>query len=226
MKRTSYTIIELLLVIAIAGILLSVAIPSFSRLLKGSGPTRAARELIGKINAARAYAVSNKTDVAIIFPQDEVSALTNRLGYKSYRVCEVYIDSSSNVSFKRWITGENWNDLPSGVLIGKDKNNTKERFFKPGDGSDEKTATATSAAKTVSGVADANAKPTVPNNTSFGNAIVFRSDGMLFAMQPVLIKIREARMDGNSLRPVNSDYLPLVVRFNGKVKAFNEVVTE
>ena len=119
MKHINFTIIELLLVVAIAGILLAVAVPSFSRILQGTGPTRAARELIGKINAARAYAVANKTDVAIIFPQDEITALTNQLGYQSYRTCEVYIQSDGTITFKRWIIGENWNYLPSRVLIGK-----------------------------------------------------------------------------------------------------------
>ncbi len=225
MKHINFTIIELLLVVAIAGILLAVAVPSFSRILQGSGPTRAARELIGKINAARAYAVANKTDVAIIFPQDEITALTNQLGYQSYRTCEVYIQSGTTITFKRWITGENWNYLPSRVLIGKDKNNNNELFFKPGDDSDEKKATTDQSAKTVSYVEDTNAKPTI-TSTNFNNGIIFRSDGMLFAMQPVLIKIREARRDGNSLKSANNDYLPLVIRFNGKVKAYNEVVSE
>lgn len=225
MKHINFTIIELLLVVAIAGILLAVAVPSFSRILQGSGPTRAARELIGKINAARAYAVANKTDVAIIFPQDEITSLTNQLGYQSYRICEVYIQSGTTITFKRWITGENWNYLPSRVLIGKDKNNNNELFFKPGDDSDEKKATTDQSAKTVSYVEDTNAKPTI-TSTNFNNGIIFRSDGMLFAMQPVLIKIREARRDGNSLKSANNDYLPLVIRFNGKVKAYNEVVSE
>ena len=225
MKRTNFTIIELLLVVAIAGILLAVAVPSFSRLLKGSGPTRTARELIGKINAARAYAVSNKTDVAIIFPQNELSSVTDQLGYRSYRVCEVYVDSAGTITFKRWISGENWNYFPSGVLVGKDKDNNNELFFKPGDDSDEKKATTDQSAKTVSYVEDTNAKPTI-TSTNFNNGIIFRSDGMLFAMQPVLIKIREARRDGNSLKSANNDYLPLVVRFNGKVKAYNEVISE
>ncbi len=225
MKHINFTIIELLLVVAIAGILLAVAVPSFSRILQGSGPTRAARELIGKINAARAYAVANKTDVAIIFPQNEIDTLTKQLGYQSYRTCEVYIQSGTTITFKRWITGENWNYLPSGVLVGKDKDNNNELFFKPGDDSDEKKATTDQSAKTVSYVEDTNAKPTI-TSTNFNNGIIFRSDGMLFAMQPVLIKIREARRDGNSLKSANNDYLPLVIRFNGKVKAYNEVVSE
>lgn len=225
MKHINFTIIELLLVVAIAGILLAVAVPSFSRILQGSGPTRAARELIGKINAARAYAVANKTDVAIIFPQNEIDTLTKQLGYQSYRTCEVYIQSGTTITFKRWITGENWNYLPSRVLIGKNKDNESELFFKPGEDANEKTATGDLSAKTVKSVEDANARPAIPS-TDFKNAIIFRSDGMLFAMQPVLLKIREARKVGESLNSANSDYLPLVVRFNGKVKAYNEVVSE
>lgn len=238
MKRTSYTIIELLLVIAIAGILLSIAIPSFSRLLKGSGPTRAARELIGKINAARAYAVSNKTDVAIIFPiknEMKQGSTTNEkeknkelYTYASYRVCEVFVGTTS-IEFKRWIPGENWTFLPSGVVaLGKKQTNTYEQFVAP-DTNDEKTGTNNLVAQTVIGFNEPNIKPPLP--TQFENAIIFRTDGMLYNMQPVLIKIQEARKDKDSSGdriwlPSNSDYLPLVVRFNGKVKAFNEVVTE
>ena len=128
MKPAKFTIIELLLVVAIAGIMLAVAVPSFSRIMKGSGPGLAARELMGKINAARAYASANRVSVAIVFPNAENtelgktgfrSGIKENYAYQSYRVCEVYSgDGGTSWQFLRWVPGENWKQVPKGVLIG------------------------------------------------------------------------------------------------------------
>mgnify|MGYP004422181307 CR=1 FL=1 len=81
MKKFRFTIIELLLVISIAGVMISVAVPAFSRMLKGSASGIAVRELMGKLNAARAYAVANKTYVEYLL-QD----YTQPMGVATYRV--------------------------------------------------------------------------------------------------------------------------------------------
>ena len=95
MKQAKLTIIELLLVVAIAGIMLAVAVPSFSRLMKGSGPGLSARELMGKINAARAYASANRVNVAIVFPNAESSELGNSTFFRQdIKFCGFVQDSA------------------------------------------------------------------------------------------------------------------------------------
>lgn len=109
-----YTLIELLIVVALMGVLMGLAIPSFSRLINGSGKVVATRELTAKINAARSYAVSNRANVAIVFPENEAGIPGNYKG-NSYRVCTVYYDSAWK--FGSWIDGETWNFLPTGMVF-------------------------------------------------------------------------------------------------------------
>ena len=247
MKR-NFTIIELLLVVAIAGIMLAVAVPSFSRLMKGSGPGLSARELMGKINAARAYASANRVNVAIVFPNAENSELgktgfrngiKENYAYQSYRVCEVYSgDGGTSWKFLRWVPGENWKQVPKGVLIGtKDDASGFEKFQKAQTGTDptesefEGKVGTTSSDLNSSALQDCifektfhssgNTEITIP----ISNYIIIQSNGMMKNMTPALIKIRQGSFDGTTIKqPDGKAYLPLVVRFNGKVKAYNELV--
>lgn len=245
MKR-NFTIIELLLVVAIAGIMLAVAVPSFSRLMKGSGPGLAARELMGKINAARAYASANRVNVAIVFPNAENSELgktgfrngiKENYAYQSYRVCEVYSgDGGTTWSFLRWIAGENWKQVPKGVLIGtKDDASGFEPFKQAQTGTDPSESNfegkVGSSDLNTSALQDCifeksfhssgNTEITIP----ISNYIIIQPSGMLKNMTPALIKIRQGSFDGSTIKqPDQKAYLPLVVRFNGKVKAYNELV--
>ncbi len=248
MKQAKLTIIELLLVVAIAGIMLAVAVPSFSRLMKGSGPGLSARELMGKINAARAYASANRVNVAIVFPNAESSELgksTFRNGikenyaYQSYRVCEVYSgDGGTSWNFLRWVPGENWKQVPKGVLIGtKDDASGFEPFQQAQTGTDptdskfEGKVGTTTADLNSSALqncifektfhSSGNTEITIP----ISNYIIIQSNGMIKNMTPALIKIRQGSFDGTTIKqPDGKAYLPLVVRFNGKVKAYNELV--
>lgn len=248
MKQAKFTIIELLLVVAIAGIMLAVALPSFSRLTKGSGPGLAARELMGKINAARAYASANRVNVAIVFPNAENSELgktgfRNRIkenyAYQSYRVCEVYSgDGGTNWKFLRWVPGENWKQVPKGVLIGtKDDASGFETFQKAQTGTDPSASDFEGKLPGSSEDLNTNALQDCIFEKSFhssgdseitiniSNYMIFQSNGMMKNMTPALIKIRQGSFDGSTIeQPDKKAYLPLVVRFNGKVKAYNELV--
>ena len=248
MKPAKFTIIELLLVVAIAGIMLAVAVPSFSRIMKGSGPGLAARELMGKINAARAYASANRVSVAIVFPNAENtelgktgfrSGIKENYAYQSYRVCEVYSgDGGTSWQFLRWVPGENWKQIPKGVLIGtKDDASGFEAFQQAQTGTNP--ADSDFEGKLPTSSADLNADPLqgcvfekrfhTSGNTEItipiSNYLVIQSNGMMKNMIPALIKIRQGSFDGTNIRqPDAKAYLPLVVRFNGKVKAYNELV--
>lgn len=115
--RKYYTLIELLIVVGLMGLLMGLAIPSFSRLIKGSGKVVATRELTAKINAARSYAVSKRETVAIVFPATgDSSSIPASYKNTSYRVCTVY-NSGGTWKFGSWIDGETWNHLPTGMVF-------------------------------------------------------------------------------------------------------------
>ena len=251
MKRHGFTILELLLVLGLSAAMLTIAVSAFYRTMRGSATENAARELMGKISAARAYAASSRTDVAIVFPRNETN-VDNSLKYSAYRVCEVDI-SGSNINFKRWVPGENWTYLPNGVVIGRRFYNNSQRkaedvlitdqfddAFKIPDSSDikkaaEKVEDPLEPSKKIEPRAAHNIS-NVPvglnntNTTTIANAIVIRMDGMLYNLQPVLIRLKQGTVNSSgtvTLTPPNqADYLPLTVLFNGKVKLFRELVSE
>lgn len=220
MKRHGFTILELLLVLGLSAAMLTIAVPAFYRTMRGSATGNAARELMGKISAARAYAATNRTDVAIVFPRNETN-VSNALKYSAYRVCEVDI-SGSTITFRRWVPGENWTYLPTGVIIGRNSSGNT-RF-----GATDTTSTSTDIDYQVNSVpVDLN---NTANTASLENVIVIRMDGMLYNLQPVLIRLKQGTVNSSgtvTLTPPNqADYLPLTVLFNGKTKLFRELVSE
>ncbi len=137
MNKQKFTIIELLLVLSIAALMLTTALPAFTRMLKGSASTIAMRELFARLNAAKskAIALEPKTiveikagvevvyerGVAIVFPSysdnSSNSAFEKRFNFQSYRVCSVKIDKTVNsIEFDKWLG--DWKFLPEGVVIG------------------------------------------------------------------------------------------------------------
>ena len=224
MKKSHFTIIELLLVISIAGVMLSVAVPAFSRMIKGSASGIAVRELMGKINAARSYAISNGTYVALVFPgkSGDTSDFQKRFGYRAYRVCEVAPDGTG-YRFLRWIPGENWQYFPGGILLGY---GTGDEPPVKAKNDDEKTAdgTANIHSDLSCNIEGRSSESGTPKNIA--NYLVFRPDGMTDQFpNPILLRLRDGKVDSNgNASGVSSGYYPLVVRFNGKPKAYNELV--
>lgn len=220
MRKHPFTVLELLLVLGLSAAMMTIAVPAFYRTMRGSATGNAARELMGKISAARAYAASSRTDVAVVFPRSE-SYVSNALKYSAYRVCEVDI-SGGTITFKRWVPGENWTYLPNGVVIGR-SNSGDDTFHTT---TDNKTSTGASSTPSIGSV------PVNLNNTntaSITNAVVIRMDGMLYNLQPVLIRLKQGTVSSGSVTltpPHQSEYLPLTVLFNGKVKLFRELVSE
>lgn len=54
-KIHRYTLVELLVVVAIAAVILGIATPAFTAMMKGGAMTSTTRELAAKIKAARSY---------------------------------------------------------------------------------------------------------------------------------------------------------------------------
>lgn len=226
MKKSHFTIIELLLVISIAGVMLSVAVPAFSRMIKGSASGIAVRELMGKINAARSYAISNGTYVALVFPgkSGDTSDFQKRFGYRAYRVCEVAPDGTG-YRFLRWIPGENWQYFPGGILLGY---GTGDEPPVKAKNDDEKTADGTANIHSALSCNIVDRSYSESETTNIANYLVFRPDGMTDQFpNPILLRLRDGKVDSNgNASGVSGGYYPLVVRFNGKPKAYNELVGE
>ncbi len=65
-KQKKFTLIELIVIIAIVGFLLKLTLPAFSKLALGSGTARAANTFAGKMKYARMLALQKRSKVAVV----------------------------------------------------------------------------------------------------------------------------------------------------------------
>ena len=122
--RRSFSLIELLVVLCIFITVTTISLPAFTRLAKGGGVTSASRTLCSKINGARAYALSHRSYVALVFPTDpsSESGVPDNLRYQALRPAEVIPVSGATsppfYTFSKWIDGESWSRMPQGIFFG------------------------------------------------------------------------------------------------------------
>ncbi len=131
--RNKFTLIEILMVLLIAGILLAVSMAGLGRMLGRQGASGAVRTLSAQMALARSYAVVKNSYVALLLPDDNTtysSFNANNLSsycYTKSRICLVSsIDTSpipplpSKAAFVGWIDGNEWQILPNGVCAQMD----------------------------------------------------------------------------------------------------------
>lgn len=126
-KKSHYTLVELLVVVALAAILFGIGLPAFNVLTKGNAMTSSINDIAGKIKATRAYAVANNCYTAIIFPDANDSGWNTslapwqqKLSNQSCRSCIVYPrDNEGRWIFDSWIDGENWLQFGKGIILSR-----------------------------------------------------------------------------------------------------------
>src|SRR4249920_3013386 len=75
-RRGAFTLLELLVVLAIIGILTAVALPSMKGLQKSNVMTAASQQLVDDIGLARQYAIKERTTVHLLFVPPDVENKT------------------------------------------------------------------------------------------------------------------------------------------------------
>src|SRR3712207_264474 len=63
--RSSFTLVELLVVVGIVGLLVAVSVPAFNSIVQGGKSTRAIYDVAGFLEAARAEAMARRTYVFV-----------------------------------------------------------------------------------------------------------------------------------------------------------------
>ncbi|MCP4180026.1 MAG: hypothetical protein GY756_19870 [bacterium] len=117
--KKKFTLIELLVVLGIVIIIFSISLPAFLKMTKGQSVEIAARTIGSKLNAVRAYAITNREYTALVFITNETVS-NSRYNYRAYRPCIV---DSSNV-FQRWVPDEKWDYLPNATVLLSLSNNS------------------------------------------------------------------------------------------------------
>ena len=203
----AFTLVEIIVVIGIMALLMAVAMPAFSSMMKGAGVEGAARNICQTLKLARSFAINNREYVAVLMPQSKKgngpypaisSDFPSDFYDRSYRVCLVTYDSgTSTFSFKRWITGEKWEYLPKGTAIlecDTDTNaDTAGGLLVPNNG-------------TCVLVDSVNCDDIQSGSTSVDDiaAIIFAPSGKVKPLNDYYINIGEGVGDGNSLTVTNT----------------------
>lgn len=235
MRKSPFTILELLLVISIGAVMLTVALPAFNRMLKGSASGVAIRELTARLSAARSKAMSNGSHrVAIVFPANEDYSATaadfnRRYRYRAYRACYV---NESDLTFVKWVDGDNWKFLPEGIVL-EAKTGSPQEVIHLHETSDEKKATSTelhSSSETLECHIGGRSYSEDSKKVSFRNFILFNKNGTLDKFpNGVVLRLREGKVkdDGSGVTTgTQNEYFPIVIRATGKIKAYNELVED
>lgn len=113
---------EMLAVLAIMGIMMAITVASIGGIGHGRKLAAAARQVGGKLNMARAYAVAKREYVAVLLPDTSINFTGNNTlkdeysGKAKNRACIVRSDNT----FKKWIDGNIWQEIPSGTFLSID----------------------------------------------------------------------------------------------------------
>jgi len=190
--RHQYTIVELLVVLVIAGLLTGMTVSGIKGALARQGATGAVRTLATKVSLAQSFAVSRNRYVALLVPDYDgvntnlsgtpVSNNTDASQWTNYsscfvknRLCYITKETDGSYKFDRWVDGYEWQTLPSKTVA----------FIT------EQTTGDTSTPIQVTDVPD----PTHPNpsaNLENSTALVFKPSGALVNASQIIIRIFRA----------------------------------
>lgn len=122
----AFTLLELILVLAVILALATLSVPAFERLLFGTGVDQAAGELAVQLRLARQQAIASRQRTALLLPGPEMTSHAGaaRLADTCPQALGEFVCRASRIctvdrqnQFVAWIEGAEWHYLPSGVAI-------------------------------------------------------------------------------------------------------------
>ena len=183
----NFTIVELLVVLAIMGILLAASLKAFPMMFGKQGLAGSVRTLSSKVSMARSYAVTQNRYVALLMPDrtaNTAGTLITPYIYNFARLC--YVDSNNR--FDGWIDGEDWYPLANGVCAYIESPVTQPAPLPPPPSPPPSSIGSYTIQRVV------NIIPTsVPDNTC--SALVFQGNGSLLNSGNVVIRVNSALYD-------------------------------
>ena len=107
--------VEILVVVAIIGILLAASLKGFPMIFGKQGLVGSVRTLSGKVSMARSYAVTQNYDVALLLPDNTGNTtaspgVLDQYKFNHTRLCYVYFDDP-DYKFANWIDGQEWTPM-------------------------------------------------------------------------------------------------------------------
>lgn len=114
-----FTLIELMVVIAVMAVLLGLTVPAFQGMGRGSRARTAVFQLNTSMSLARQLAITTRQDVHVLFPDSDVRVVTNisPLAYSAYAI----------YGARDGYVGE-WRYLPAGIVFQNAMNGAMNIF--------------------------------------------------------------------------------------------------
>lgn len=110
-NRRSYTLIEIMVVMALAAVLVTISLPAFSALMRGNSAAITCSKVKGVLDQAQARAVTDRRYVATVI--DMTGAVSGLANTQALRNCYV----SSGYAFQSWVEESEWVPLDQDAQV-------------------------------------------------------------------------------------------------------------
>jgi prepilin-type N-terminal cleavage/methylation domain-containing protein len=114
--KSGFTLVEMLTVLVIVGIMVTLALPAVTNLMKSGGVSAAARHVSNTLNLARQYAITHRTKTRVVFPYGATAGpgINQATPYLTYAVV-----AKDSTAVHGWTYVGKWEFLPLGVVFLK-----------------------------------------------------------------------------------------------------------
>lgn len=124
LNRSGFTLAELLVVMAIIGIMFAIALPTLSNISSQTKLEAAANSLHAAAKFTRQYAVANKQPAYLVFHDD---ATDPALAFRAFAIYTINIHSRPVMQSDGYFV-KDWEILPPGIIIDPDSNLSENLF--------------------------------------------------------------------------------------------------
>ncbi|MBS1368672.1 MAG: hypothetical protein HPZ91_01840 [Lentisphaeria bacterium] len=147
-NRQTFTLIELLVVMLLMGLIMSLMLPAFNKMIRGNKVDQLASNLKLGLEQAQSNAVRSRKYVALVLPNDRSKWGGTSTTAKNKALREVqpfshggfrlaYVQPmTGGWEFVRWVQGQEWKNAPDGAMLVRvlEKDDNDFDSYEAGDG--------------------------------------------------------------------------------------------